>query len=101
MSALLFNMLNLVRNDEFSVRDYAQHSVSKLVEHIPATVFIACENWLLTQIRINNSELVIKSLLNTYKVFINFAHNCPVKGSIAGDLYPLLKAEKNEEDFFS
>ena len=43
MSALLFNMLNLVKNEEFSVRDFAQHSISKLIEHIPHPVFNACE----------------------------------------------------------
>jgi len=43
MSALLFNMLNLVKNEEFSVRDFAQHSISKLIEQIPHPVFNACE----------------------------------------------------------
>lgn len=44
---------------------------------------------------------MIKSLLGTYRLFIDLAHKSPtIKGSIAADLYPLLKKEKNEEDFF-
>lgn len=56
--------------------------------------------WILTQLKLTQNELVIKSLLGTYRLFIELAHKSPIKGCIAGDLYPLLKKEKNEEDFF-
>ena len=46
-SALLFNMLNLLRSDEYAVRDYAQHSMTMLVERLSEPVFLACEKWLL------------------------------------------------------
>lgn len=100
-SALLFNMLNLLRSDEYAVRDYAQHSLTKLVTKLSEPVFLACEKWLLTQIKLNTNELVMKSLLSTYKLFIAFAKDSSIKGCIASDLHPLLNVQKKEEDFFS
>ena len=47
-SAIVFNMLNLLRSDEYSVREYAQHSITKLVESLNEPAFLACEKWLLT-----------------------------------------------------
>ena len=75
ISALLFNMLNLLRSDEYAVRDYAQHSLTKLIEHLTEPVFLACEKWLLTQVKVNTNELVLKSLLTTYKHFISVARD--------------------------
>jgi len=69
-SALLFNVLNLLLCDEYSVRDYAQHSVSKLIEIISDQIFLSCEKWILTQIKVNRNELVVKSVLATFKLFI-------------------------------
>lgn len=43
MTAMLFNVLNLVRSEEFSVRDYASHQLSKFIDHIPEQVFKASE----------------------------------------------------------
>ena len=89
-----------MRSEEYSVRDYALHQVGKFLQHIPEQVFRACEKWILTQIKMTQNELVLKSLLGGYRLFIDLAQRNPVKGCIAGDLCPLLKKEKNEEDFF-
>jgi len=96
-TALLFNILNLLRSSEYSVRDYAQHSITKLIQNIPDPVFFSCEKWILTQVKLNHDELVIKSLLLTYKLFIGKQ----VAGSVSVDLYPLIDTQKNEEDFFT
>ena len=85
-TALLFNILNLLRSSEYSVRDYAQHSITKLIQNIPDPVFFSCEKWILTQVKLNHDELVIKSLLLTYKLFIGKQ----VAGSVSVDLYPLI-----------
>jgi len=100
-SALLFNVLNLLLCDEYSVRDYAQHSVSKLIEIISDQIFLSCEKWILTQIKVNRNELVVKSVLATFKLFIARAKANPIKGCVSGDLYPLIHVQKNEEDFLS
>ena len=56
---------------------------------------------MLSQIKTNTNELVIKSFLSTFKLFIGYAKSAAIKGSVAGDLYPLIDTQKNEEDFFS
>ena len=94
-------MLNLLRSEEYSVREYAQHSIMKLVESLNEPAFLACEKWLLTQIKINNNEMVMKSILGTYRFFINMAHASEIEQSVARDLFPLVNTQKNEEDFFT
>lgn len=53
--------------------------------------------------KLNTNELVLKSLLTTYKLFITIAkgRDPPIKGCIATDLHPLISTQKNEEDFFT
>ena len=67
--ALLFNVLNLIKCDEYAVRDYSLHSIEKLIEHISPQTFLSCERWLLTQLKTNTNELVLKAVLTTVKKF--------------------------------
>lgn len=100
-SALIFNALNLLRSEEYAVRDYALHSVGKLVSLIPNEGFLSCEKWLLSQLKVNQNELVLKSILATLKQFIVHTKTHAVQYSISVDLLPLLPSNENEEDFFS
>ena len=73
----------------------------KLVESLNESSFLACEKWLLTQIKINNNEMIMKSILGTYRFFIRMAHDSEIAQSIAKNLFPLINTQKNEEDFFT
>jgi len=46
--ALLYNALNLLKCEEYAVRDYALHAVGKLIENVPARSILGCEKWLFT-----------------------------------------------------
>ena len=88
--ALLFNALNLIKCDEYAVRDYALHAVAQLVKIVPAKSLLVCETWLFTQIKINTNELVLRSLLAVLKLFITRCKSEAIYGCISNDLYPLL-----------
>ena len=82
------------------MRDYAQHAVGKLIEIVPDKILLQSEKWLFTQMKINTSELVLKSLLATLRLFIVRCKALEVPGCVANDLHPLL-GQASEEDFFS
>ena len=87
---MLFNALNLIKCEEYAVRDYALHAAGKLIDIVPAKTLLSCEKWLFTQMKINTSELVLKSLLATLRLFITRCKTAPVHGCVANDLHPLL-----------
>ena len=100
-SVLLFNVMTLLCTEEYSVRDYSLHAIGMLINQITPSIFMACEKWILTQLKLGTNELILKSILSTYKLFIIHAHENQVTQCIAAvDLYPLVKGG-NEDDFFS
>ena len=46
--ALFFNALNLLKCDEYAVRDYALHAVGKLIDLVPENSLQSSEKWLFT-----------------------------------------------------
>ena len=99
-NAFTYLIVHLLKNEEFSVRDYAQHAFSHILPALDAKVFRQCEIQIISYIKQNNDELVLKTVLAAFKSMISHATAKDLHQSVSFHLEPLLLANQND-DFFS
>ena len=73
INALTYSILHLLKNDEFSVRDYAQHAFGHLLPLLDAKVLRLCEQHLINCVKLIHDELVLKSVLAAFRALIQQA----------------------------
>ena len=100
IEALAYNLLYLLSNPEYSVRDYALYTVQKILPKFPERIFRYAEEWLVKQITQSKEELISRSILNTLRSFVRQAKIAGDTSSLSSKLIPLLNSDPNSEDDF-
>ena len=100
INAFTYLIVHLLKNDEFSVRDFAQHAFSHILPALDAKVFRQCEVQIISYIKQNNDELVLKTVLAGFKSMISLATEKKLEQSVSYHLGPLLFTNQSD-DFFS
>lgn len=102
-SLLTYCTIHLLTCDEFSVRDYTLHALSKLVPSLGPKVFNLCEKQLINFIRNSQDEMILKSVLQALKLLIEQAKSNPdtLGGTLSQALTGLLTNDGSSEDFFT
>ena len=70
VNALTYNLLHLLKSEEFSVRDYALHAFGLLLPLLDENVFRLCELHIINCTKLVHDELVLKSILAAFKTLI-------------------------------
>ncbi len=94
---LYYCTLSLLNHQEYSVRDYALHAVSKLLPHTDERLFKLSETFLFQNLKIARDEMIMRSYLMALRSIVVHSQTFNFKCS-AQDLVPLLNEE--HEDFF-
>ena len=70
VNVITYNILHLMKNEEFSVRDYASHAFAHILPILDLKVFRLCELQIINYIKQIHDELILKTILTAFKVLI-------------------------------
>ena len=74
MNLLIYSTIHLLRCEEYSVRDYTLHALSKLVPKLELVVFVLCEKQLINYVRNTSDEMILKTILQALKLTTEHAN---------------------------
>ena len=100
--------MHLLLNEEFSVRDFANHFVKSVLlekclkQNPNLQLQQTIESILLKALssRIQD-EMILKTLLDTMRHYINFLKATDSQASVLRCLFPLISVKDDNDDFFS
>lgn len=99
LNLLVYGILYLLANEEFSVREYAEHALTYLLPSLSETLFKLVERHLVQFIRSIRDEMVMKTVLSSLRSLVIFSKNLAFD-CVARDLIQLVNQD-NQEDFFT
>lgn len=94
---MFYCTLSLLSHQEYSVRDYALHAVSKLLPYTDERLFKLSETFLFQNLKIARDEMIMRNYLMALRALVVQSQTLNFKCSTQ-DLVPLLNEE--HEDFF-
>jgi hypothetical protein len=108
LQAISYNIIYLLLNEEFSVRDFANHFIKSVLldkcfkERPNPSLLLTIEQTILKalQSRIQD-EMVLKTLLDTLRFYIHFLKVTDNQSSIIRQLSPMVNIKDENDDFFA
>ena len=101
VNALTYNILHLLKSEEFSVRDYASHALAHLLPLLDEKVFRLCELQIIDYTKLIHDELILKSILAAFKTLIQQAVAKDFQNTVSFSLQPLLFSNQGDDGFFT